>query len=253
MPRSLSRRARSASLFLPGWMSPGLLGRTASSAHSAHESVRGSRPKYRHDAASKPTTFPPNGACEANRRRIPGLRHRHLQAQRENRLHELLADRARPARPGKPDHLHGDGAPAAHHLARARCSRRSARAMAARVHAGVTKEPLVLPRGQQRRHEPFGDLPVAGKPPLAVRRDRRASRRPSRSSSIVEYSGDEEASGQGEPEQRRGSQREGRRAAKAAGGRPGSPIASPAASEPLAGTTARIVESYIASTVTAGR
>jgi hypothetical protein len=49
------------------------LGSTASVAHSAHESVSGSRPNHRHEAASKPTTLPPNGAWEAKRRSTSGL------------------------------------------------------------------------------------------------------------------------------------------------------------------------------------
>ncbi len=66
-------RASRSDRLRPGCTRPGLLGSTASAAHSAHERVSGSRPNQRHDAASKPTTLPPNGAFEANRRRTPGL------------------------------------------------------------------------------------------------------------------------------------------------------------------------------------
>ncbi|MPM29803.1 hypothetical protein SDC9_76344 [bioreactor metagenome] len=53
------------SRFLAKCISDGELGKTASVAASAHDSDWPSCPKYRHAAASIPTTFPPIGAWEA--------------------------------------------------------------------------------------------------------------------------------------------------------------------------------------------
>jgi hypothetical protein len=46
-------------------MSEGELGSTARVAVSAQESLAGGRPKYRQDAASRPTVLPPKGAYAA--------------------------------------------------------------------------------------------------------------------------------------------------------------------------------------------
>ena len=59
--------------FLPGCTNAGLFGSAANMALSAHDSFSGSRPKYRHEAASIPTTFPPNGACDAYSARMSFL------------------------------------------------------------------------------------------------------------------------------------------------------------------------------------
>ena len=54
----------------------------------------------------------------------PRLGRRQAEAQRQHRLHELLADDARPLPARETDDLHGDGARAAHHLAAAARSTR---------------------------------------------------------------------------------------------------------------------------------
>ena len=48
----------------PGWISDGEFGRTARVAASDHDRSEGEQPKYLQEAASSPTTFPPNGALE---------------------------------------------------------------------------------------------------------------------------------------------------------------------------------------------
>src|SRR5271154_6161590 len=51
--------------FFARWINDGEFGSTASIAASAQERSREPLPKYRQQAASSPTTFPPKGACEA--------------------------------------------------------------------------------------------------------------------------------------------------------------------------------------------
>ena len=64
------RLAINFSRFFPGWMSEGAFGRTANVAASPQDSSVGGLPKYRHEAASKPTTLPPKGAWDAYNPRI---------------------------------------------------------------------------------------------------------------------------------------------------------------------------------------
>ena len=73
--RSLSLFSFSLSRFFPGCMEEGLLASTARVAASAQDSSEGGRPKYLHEAASSPTTFPPKGAWDAYMASILSLVH----------------------------------------------------------------------------------------------------------------------------------------------------------------------------------
>src|ERR1044072_7090180 len=67
------RFLRKMARFLPGCTSDGELGKTAIAAISPQDNLSGLRPKYRHDAASNPITFVPNGALLAYRPSISFL------------------------------------------------------------------------------------------------------------------------------------------------------------------------------------
>ena len=96
----------------------------------------------------------------------------HLQAQGEEHLDELLADRARPRGPREADHLHGEGARPADHAAR-RAVLADRPRHGQRVDAGVAVEAPVLEL-HEGAAELLGDLRAGGEAPLAVGGDRGA-------------------------------------------------------------------------------